>query len=64
MHNDTSSGDKSGIYRNEGSLTTEKDAVLIFAYNKIDGTLTVVEKGNTEGYLIYGLREAMQAEGG
>ena len=36
---------------------------MIFAYNKIDGTLTVVEKGTTKGYLIYGVREAMQAEG-
>ena len=61
MENSTKSGDKSGIYKNEGSLTTKDETVLIFAYNKIDGTLTVVEKGNTEGYLIYGVREAMQA---
>ena len=61
MDNSTMSGDKSGIYKNEGSLTTKNEAILIFAYNKCNGTLTVVEKGNTEGYLIYGVREAMQA---
>ncbi len=55
---------KSGYYRNEGKLSTKMDTTLIFGYNKFEGTLTVIEEGNDGGFLIFGVREAMQAKGG
>ena len=67
VYNNTYGDDeyKSGCYRNEGTLKTKKDdTTLIFGYNKFEGTLTVIEEGNDGGFLIFGVREAMQAKGG
>ena len=54
---------KSGCHRNEGELKTKYDSTLIFGYNKFEGTLTVIEEGNDGDFLVFGVREAIQAKG-